>query len=158
MLTRAEAEDFLYHEAELLDDWRLDDWLALFTDDGRYLVPSTDKPQSDPDTTLFLIADDIVRLRARVARLKSPHAHAEAPHSRTRRLVSNVRVASDDDSGIRIVSNFAVFRYRGDIADSYVGRYEHTLVRLRLGLKIRLRKAVLDCEALRPAGKISIIL
>ena len=29
------VEDFLFREAELHDDWRLDDWVGLFTEDGR---------------------------------------------------------------------------------------------------------------------------
>ena len=44
-VTRAEVEDFLYHEAALLDDWRLDEWLGLLTDDAAYYVPPNDKPE-----------------------------------------------------------------------------------------------------------------
>ncbi|MEE8303440.1 MAG: aromatic-ring-hydroxylating dioxygenase subunit beta, partial [Candidatus Tectomicrobia bacterium] len=54
-ITRAQIEDFLYHEAALLDEWRLDEWMALLTDDIVYEVPSTDIPDGDPETTLFLI-------------------------------------------------------------------------------------------------------
>ena len=50
LLLRLEAEDFLVEEAALLDDWRLDDWLALFTPDARYVVPSTDRPDEDTRT------------------------------------------------------------------------------------------------------------
>src|SRR5437763_16484513 len=89
---RTGIEDFLYHEAALLDAWRLDEWLALLTDDATYRVPSNDQPESDPKAALFTIADDMRRIRARVARLKDPHAHAESPRSRTRRLLSNVRI------------------------------------------------------------------
>jgi len=42
--------------------------------------------------------------------------------------------------------------------DTYVGRYEYTLVQRDGRLKIRARKAILDLEALRPHGKVSIIL
>ncbi len=158
MLTRAEAEDFLYNEAAILDEWRLRDWLALFTEEAQYWVPSTDRPQGTPDTTLFLIADDMTRLRARIARLESPHAHAEFPRSRTRRMINNVRVLKDDGAEIILSSNFVVYRFRGEISDYYVGHYEHHLRRVDGGLKINLRKAILDFEALRPAGKVSIIL
>ena len=61
MLTRAEAEDFLYQEAAILDEWRLRDWLALFTDDAQYWVPSTDRPAGTPDTTLFASQIALVR-------------------------------------------------------------------------------------------------
>ena len=45
---REQVEDFLFREAALLDDWRLDDWVALFTEDARYVVPTTDLPDGDP--------------------------------------------------------------------------------------------------------------
>ena len=90
-VSRAEIEDLFYYEAELLDGWKLDDWLALMTDDATYYVPPNDKPDSDHRFTLFTIADDIVRLRERIIRLKDPNCHAEYPPSRTRRLITNVR-------------------------------------------------------------------
>ena len=93
LLTRLEAESFLIEEAALLDTWRLDEWLELFTDDAHYVVPSTDVPHGDPATVLTLIDDDHLRLTWRVNRLKSRHAHREFPWSRTRRLITNVRGA-----------------------------------------------------------------
>src|SRR5581483_1041846 len=95
-ISREEVEDFLYAEAALLDAWQLDEWLTLFTDDARYVVPSTDLPNADPSTTLSLIDDDMVRLRGRVARLNSRHAYREFPWSRTRRFISNVRITAAD--------------------------------------------------------------
>src|SRR6476646_1890456 len=86
-ITRAEVEDFLYLEADLLDNWRLDDWLTLLTDSAEYYVPPNDKPDAEHRFTLFTIADDIVRLRERVIRLKDPNCHAEYPPSHTRRLI-----------------------------------------------------------------------
>ena len=35
-----EIERFLYDEAFLLDERRFDEWLALFTDDARYRMPT----------------------------------------------------------------------------------------------------------------------
>jgi p-cumate 2,3-dioxygenase beta subunit len=57
-----------------------------------------------------------------------------------------------------VTANFAVYRMRFELIDTYVGRYEYTLVRRDGQLKIRERKAILDLEALRPHGKISFIL
>ena len=45
-LTRSDIEDFLFAEADLLDQWRLPEWLTLFTDDAKYEVPCTDLPPS----------------------------------------------------------------------------------------------------------------
>ena len=69
---RQHVEDFLFEEATLLDEWRLDDWCELFTEDARYVVPTTDLPEGDPERDLVFIDDDIFRLRARVKRLNQP--------------------------------------------------------------------------------------
>ena len=93
--SRADVEDFLYAEAALLDEWRLDEWLALFTEDATYSVPSTDAPDADPSDTLFLIADDDASLRSRVEQLMGKTTWSENPHARTRRLLGNVRIRRD---------------------------------------------------------------
>jgi p-cumate 2,3-dioxygenase beta subunit len=156
-ITRAMVEDFLYEEAALLDEWRLREWLELFTEDATYEVPATDTPDGDPRTTLALIADDMTRLRSRVEQLLGKSAWAENPRSRTRRLVSNVRLRQVEGDSIRATANFAVYRMRYEQMDTYVGRYEYVLVQRDGELKIRARKAILDLEALRPHGKVSII-
>jgi p-cumate 2,3-dioxygenase subunit beta len=165
MITRAEVEDFLYHEAALLDAWKLDEWLALLTDDARYRIPSNDAPDADPASTLFLIADDIQRIRGRVARLKDPHAHAEFPHSRTRRLITNVvipaqaGIQSGADGEITVHANFTVHRFRRDEQVSqFVGRYRYRLRIVGGELKIALREAILDSQELGSLGAVSFIL
>src|SRR5229473_3405494 len=90
--TVGEIEQFLIDEAALLDEWRLDEWLALMAPDSRYLVPPLDAPDADHRDTLFLIADDRRSLASRVRQLLSGTTWAENPRSRTRRLVTNVRV------------------------------------------------------------------
>jgi len=156
-IRRADIEDFLYQEAALLDAWRLDEWLALLTDDATYRVPSNDQPQSDPKSALFTIADDIRRIRARVARLKDPHAHAEFPRSRTRRLVSNVRIL--ERSPLVVEANFVIYRYRAnEDVRTYVGRYRHTLVMRDGAMRIQAREAILDSMELASLGTVSFIL
>ena len=156
-VTRAEIEDFLYHEAALLDAWRLDEWLALLTEDATYRVPSNDAPGADPASALFTIADDMHRLRGRVTRLKDPHAHAEFPRSRTRRLISNVRIL--ERQPLVVEANFVVHRFRAnESVRQYVGRYRYGLV-LRDGkLKINSREAILDAMELGSLGSVSFIL
>ena len=156
--SRQEVEDLLYLEAALLDDWRLEDWLELLTDDVVYQIPPTDVPEGDARNTLFIVADDAVRVRSRVKQLLGKSAWAENPHSRTRRLISNVRVLGAEGDNVLATANFAVFRMRYESVDTYIGRYEYKLARLNGKLKIRERRAVLDIEALRPHGKISFIL
>jgi p-cumate 2,3-dioxygenase beta subunit len=157
-ISRPEVEDLFYAEAALLDEWKLEEWLELLTEDVTYQVPPTDLPDADAKTALFIIADDALRLRSRVKQLLGKSAWAENPHSRTRRIISNVRVIGSEGEEVRVTANFVVYRLRYELMDTYVGRYEYTLVRRAGKLKIRERKAVLDLEALRPHGKISFIL
>ena len=154
---REEVEDFLYEEAALLDAWRLDEWFALFTEDATYVVPTTDLPEGDPAQDLVFINDDIVRLRSRVKRLKSRHAHREYPWSRTRRFISNVRVKETGDNVLSVTANALVYRFRSGEGDPYVGHYEYTLRRVEEGLKITHRRAVLDHETLNRHGAVSIV-
>lgn len=155
----AEAERFLYDEADLLDEWRLPEWLELFLPEGQYLVPSTDLPDGDPRRDLFLVQDDRFLLEQRIGSLMKRSAHAEYPHSRTRRMVTNIGAHLDQDGRIRVRANFAVFRMRGTAVDTYVGTYRHVLERDEQGaLRYLVRKSVLDLWSLRPHGKVSIIL
>jgi p-cumate 2,3-dioxygenase beta subunit len=158
-VTRAEVEEFLFHEAALLDAWRLDDWLALLTADARYEVPSNDRPDADPASTLFTVADDIERIRGRVTRLKDRNAHAESPRSRTRRMIGNVRIVGRSGSELRVEANFVVYRFRREESvREYVGRYRYVLRAGRDGLRIARRQAVLDAMELGSMGLVSFIL
>jgi p-cumate 2,3-dioxygenase subunit beta len=158
-ITRTEVEEFMFNEAALLDDWRLDDWLGLLTADARYEVPSNDRPDADPSGTLFTIADDIARIRGRVTRLKDRNAHAESPRSRTRRIISNVRIAARKGAELSVEANFVVYRFRRDESvREYVGRYRHVLRVERGALKIARRRAVLDALELGSMGLVSFIL
>ena len=158
-VTRSEIEDFLYHEAALLDEWRLDEWLALLTDDAAYYVPSNDAPESDHKSALFMVADDANRIRARVKRLKDTQAHAEFPHSRTRRMVGNVRITSRDGDALTVAANFTIHRFRrGAPERKFVGRYVYRLVSVDGGLKIAERRAILDSTELGAQGAVSFIL
>lgn len=157
LLLEREVEKFIVREAALLDEWRLDEWLDLFTEDARYMVPATDTPQCDPKETLGIINDDMARLRGRVERLKSRHAHREFPWSRTRRLITNIRIEVNGED-ILVNTSFLVYRIRSGQVDPLVGSYAYTLRRVAGALKIAVRKAVLDLEALRPHGTLSIIL
>ncbi len=174
VLTRAEVEDFLYHEADLLDGWHLDEWLALCTDDITYEVPATGLPDGAADASLYLIHDDRFMLESRVKRLLSRNAHAENPRSRTRRLLTNVRVGpvvrldgdgpaagfttlGPDETAVR--ASFHVIRFRDDAMHHYVGLYTYRLRLVDGALRIAHRRAALDADSLRHAGgKVSILL
>jgi p-cumate 2,3-dioxygenase beta subunit len=155
---RQEVEDLFYKEAALLDEWRLEEWQGLLTEDATYEIPPTDVPEGDSRNTLFIIADDAVRIRSRVKQLLGKAAWSENPRSRTRRMIANVRVIGSDGDSILVTANFAVHRMRYESVDTYIGHYDYKLVRKGNDLKIRERRAILDNEALRPHGKISFIL
>jgi p-cumate 2,3-dioxygenase beta subunit len=158
-ITRAEVEDLFYFEAELLDAWKLDDWLKLLTDDCSYYVPPNDKPDADHRFTLFTIADDIVRLRERIIRLKDPNCHAEYPPSHTRRLITNVRISGSDGDTVSVSANFVIFRHRRhEPPRQFVGRYRYRLRQTAEGLKIAERRAILDAEELGAMGSVSFLL
>ncbi len=158
---RLAVEDFLYREAELLDGWRLDDWIELFTDDCRYAVPATDALDRDPREALGLIDDDRDRLQGRVDRLKSAKAYREFPWSRTTRLITNVRVLDGTDAlpgELDVVANFTVHRYRKGDEQVLVGVLRYRLVEAGDDFRIRSKRIELTVEALRPHGTVSIIL
>jgi p-cumate 2,3-dioxygenase beta subunit len=157
--SRAEVEDFLFREAALLDEWRLEEWLGLLTEDAIYCVPPNDTPDGDPKSTLFILADDIVRIRERVKRLMSPECHAEYPHSRTRRMIGNVRVTGEDGDLVSVAANFVCHRFRRyERVREYVGSYRFVLKRGQDGLKLKERRVVIDAHELGSLGAVSFIL
>lgn len=157
LLLRLRVEEFLFEEAALLDAWELDAWAELFTDDARYVVPATDARDGDVSTTLVLLEDDLSRIRGRVTRLNSRRAHREFPSSNTRRLITNVRVLAAGDELVRATANFVVHRIRNTQHHVFVGTYLYELVPHGDSFRIRLRRAELDLEALRPQSTVSII-
>ena len=158
-ITRAEVEDFLYMEADLLDEWQLDAWLLLLTENAEYFVPSNDALHGDHRTSLFTIADNAERIRQRVIRLNDPNCHAEFPQSRTRRLITNVRIIEQTDSTVTITANFVCYRYRRhERIREYVGKYRYVLLQTENGLRIRERRVFMDAHELASLGSVSFIL
>ena len=157
----AAVTQFLYDEAAALDEWRLDDWLALFHPEaGKYLIPSPENLSDDPATTLHLVNDSMTTLAGRIGRLKSKHAHAESPRSRTRRQIANVRVWQGS-SDLFSRSVFDVTRVRGGAVDRFVGVYEHQL--LPSGNEdtpwlIGQRRVLIDHSIESAGGQVSILL
>lgn len=164
---RRKIEDFLYLEAELLDERRLREWLELFTDDVRYCMPVRYNPLERPENLneelskpgeAYYFNDTKESLRIRVERLYSKQAWAEMPPSRTRRLISNIRVKKDDGSEIEVDSNFFVYRTRMERdEDLFVGTRKDILRRVNGSVKIAQRTIILD-QAVLSAKNISVFL
>jgi p-cumate 2,3-dioxygenase beta subunit len=158
-VTRAEVEDFLFHEAALLDEWHLDEWQKLLTDDAHYLIPPNDDLDGDYRKSLFIIADDRERIRQRIIRALDPNCHAEHPKSRTQRLVGNVRILSQDGDNVEVAANYICYRYRRyERIGQYVGNYRYKLVRRAASFLIKEKKIVIQANELGQLGSVSIIL
>lgn len=158
-VSRAQVEDLLYDEAALLDAWRMDEWLELWTEDAQYIVPTNDNPDADPDQDLMYVNHDLRLLSGLVVRLKSVHAHREYPWSSTRHFVSNVRVLGEaDDGDIHVDAAFQVWRFRNKDQDCFVGRYAYRLREGPNGLRLRSKRVTLDAWTLAPMGAISVVL
>ena len=136
----------------------LREWLALFTSDAYYQVPPLDARDLPPEQALYLVDDNYERLNSRIKQLLKGNAHSESPMSRTRRAVSNVLYESRPNGEVHVRANFIIHRVRRELLDVYMGRYEHILVQSDGQLRFQLRKSILDLEALRPQGKVSIII
>jgi 3-phenylpropionate/cinnamic acid dioxygenase small subunit len=164
---RCNIEDFLYFEAELLDDRKLREWLDLLTDDVRYWMPIRHNPlerSEDLSDELakpgegYYFDDDKKSLRIRVERVYSKTAWAEIPPSRTRHLISNIRVKKDDGNEIEVHANFLVYRTRMETdQDIFVGMRQDVLRRINGRFKIAKRTIILDQAVLR-AKNISVFL
>ena len=159
VVTRAQVEDFLYREAALLDEWKLNEWQGLLTDDAAYYVPPNDQLESDHRSTLFLVADDRERIRQRIIRVLDPNCHAEFPRSRTRRMISNVRIVGIDGDLVSVAANFVCYRYRRfERIREYVGCYRYILLRTGDGFRIKERRVLIDAHELGSLGSVSFIL
>ncbi len=152
------VEDFLFLEAALQDDWKLDDWFSLFAPGATYHVPSSGGTMDDdPATQLFYIADDYVRLRERIVRLKDNGAHSEFPRSIVQHMISNVRVLGTDGDGHNVECNFMIHRAKNRIVNTYFGRSRYRLLQNGTEFKILSKRSHLAMDMLYP-GKISILI
>jgi len=145
-----EILQFLYQEAELLDECRFREWLGLFAEDIRYTMPvrTTQFRARGPGfQDVAFIEDNFNSLTTRVERLLTDTAWAETPPSRTRHFISNVLVRLAEKPGEFVVrSSFMVTRSRGGQGyQMFTGLREDTLRRVASGaLCIAYRNILVD--------------
>jgi len=118
-------EQFLFHEARLLDTQQLEAWLELFTDDATYWVP-LEKDQREPFETSSIIHDDRTLLELRVKQARHPRAHARLPLARTVHQVSNV-MFEEQNNELKVHSTLQVVEFRNDKQRVYGALVEHRL-------------------------------
>jgi 3-phenylpropionate/cinnamic acid dioxygenase small subunit len=136
---RSEVEQLLYHEAWLLDRGRLDEWLALFTDDATYWIP-WQADQTDPLTTSSIVYDDRRLLEVRVRQFQHPRAHARLPAPRTVHQVGNVQVLEAGASELRVGSTLILVEYRHERQRVWCAVVEHRLRRTSGRLRIAAKR------------------
>jgi 3-phenylpropionate/cinnamic acid dioxygenase small subunit len=157
LLVLHEVQDFLYREAELLDERRYEEWLDLFTDDTHYFMPMRrNVPHDEPEREFTRAGEDVNwfdegkdTLTRRVKQIRTGVHWAEEPLSRICHMVSNVQVLHASDTEIGVKSRFLIYRNRVETeTDMLVGKREDLLRRVDGGLKIARRRIVLDQSVL----------
>jgi 3-phenylpropionate/cinnamic acid dioxygenase small subunit len=146
---RARLEEFLIHEARLLDERRFRDWMALFADDGTYWVPAVPEQQS-PFDQASLFYDDRDLMRTRIERLEHPRIHVQTPPSRTAHLVGNVLVETVDEAKGEVVvgSTVIMVEYRDEQQRVFAGRQHHRLRRDGASFRIvQKRVDLINCDS-----------
>lgn len=162
LLLKQEVEDFLYREADLLDERRYEEWLDLFTEDTHYWMPlRRNVPRDEPEREFTRLGADASwfdegkdTLRRRVRQILTGIHWAEEPPSRICHIISNIQLVPEAPSGpapseVGVRSRFIVYRNRVETeTDFLVGRREDLLRREDGDWRIARRKIVLDQSVL----------
>lgn len=165
-----EILEFLYREAELLDEGRYQEWLSLTTEDILYQVPVRLTRERPPEggyggvsERMFHLDEDRTSLEMRVARLETGFAWAEEPPSRLRHFVTNVRLgeprSTERGEEVEVRSNLLVFRSRWDQPEyTILSAERRDLLRRENGTwKLARRVVILDQSTL-PTHNLSFFL
>ena len=151
--TEQELARFIRHEARLIDEKRLDEWLELFTEDGHYWVPATPR-QPDPLNHNSLAYEDRLLLELRIERLKSPRAYSQRPPSRCLHVLQEPDIEKLDYERGEFVTRtpFLYTETRADESQRYAATAWHTLAWRDERLRIRLKRVdILNCDAALPS-------
>ena len=159
----ADAVDFLYREAELLDNYRFEEWLELLHEDLVYKMPVRLSVMPKDGTGIVDDMDFLDETRnsmvTRIRRLQTEQAWAEQPGSRTRHVIANVRVWSEQGSDdLRATSSFICTRTRADNPyDIFTGERHDVLAGSGSDLQLKRRDIVFD-QTVMHAYNLSIFL
>lgn len=158
LLLLAEVTDFLYREADLLDERRYEEWLGLLADDYQYSVPLrmnvryddvAEREQTRPGEEICWFDEGKATTELRVAQLTTGRHWAEEPVSRVAHLVTNVRLESSAPPEVEVSCRFVVYRNRvTDESDFLVGRRRDRLRRTVDGWQVCRRRLLLDQSVL----------
>jgi 3-phenylpropionate/cinnamic acid dioxygenase small subunit len=158
-----EIENFLYHEADLLDARRFDEWLELFSDDLVYFMPiRRNVPFGQHERSENTVSgsgiswfdEDRWTLGKRVEQIQTGLHFAEEPLSRTSHMVTNVVVNEapeliEQGAHVRTKCRFLVYQNRVEYETyTFVGKRLDTLRRCGDSWQICHREIILDQNVL----------
>lgn len=145
--------EFVYREARLLDEKRLDEWYELFTEDARYWMPLTrGQPEGETHTSLFY--EDRLLLKVRIERLRSPSAFSQQPPSFCQHILQQPMVQEADAAANRFVVRTPFMYVESQLDQQLIlaGVSWHHLVSVEGALRMRLKKIeLLNCDAALPS-------
>ena len=121
---RQVVEDFVTHEGQLADEFRLEEWEALWAEDAIYWVPIGWEPY-DPCEKVSLVYEDRAGIAGRVARLAGTADYAEEPRSRVRRVLGQKQISAVGESEYRCSANFFICAVRRDVPAMWGGTVTH---------------------------------
>ncbi len=162
LLLKQDVEAFLYHEANLLDDRRYEDWLDLLTEDVRYWVPmrrnvkfgELEREFTREGQDINWFDEGKTTLTQRVRQILTGVHWAEEPLSRLSHLVTNVEILDAsptpaDAEEVSLRCRFIIYRNRVETeTDLLVGRREDSLRRVDGAWQIAKRQVFLDQNVL----------
>jgi 3-phenylpropionate/cinnamic acid dioxygenase small subunit len=148
-----ELVEFVYAEARLIDEKRLEEWYELFTEDACYWVPLT-RGQRSGRTENSLFFEDKLLLKLRIARLRNPHAYSQDQPSWCQHVLQAPAIEQrGEDTGIAVTRTpFLYVESQQNHQEVYAGVAWHHLKRSGERLMIGLKKVeLLNCEAAMPS-------
>ncbi len=137
-----EVEEFLFFEADLLDQWRYREWLELTTEDIRYWMPirrnvkygNWERERSAELSELAWFDENRRTLEMRVEQIVTGEHWAVEPLSRVSHLITNIRIAGreagEQGEELTVRSRFLVYRNHLDDEETcLIGKREDVLRR-----------------------------
>ena len=139
--TLRDVEQFLYRQAEILDEKRWDDFIELFADDGLYWMPASPE-QTTGDGVPSIFYEDRNLMSVRMKRVTHPHAWSQSPMWGTSHLVSNVAIEKENPrtGEVTVRARFHMMEFRRDVSRHFAGTYRHHLVKSKAGYRIKLQR------------------
>jgi benzoate/toluate 1,2-dioxygenase beta subunit len=139
--TLREVEQFLFRQADLLDERRWGDFIELFADDGLYWMPASPE-QTTGEGVPSIFYEDRNLMTVRMKRVTHPHAWSQSPMWGTSHLVSNVAIEKEDPrtGEITVRSRFHMMEFRRDVSRHFAGTYRHRLAKTKDGYRIKLQR------------------